>query len=155
MTPYIYMLAICLLCRLCSLWYMHMCAQVHESHDIMESFLIAHHRIVYCGRVSHVDSGLADMAGLPRQLALEVLSLPAEAKIAGGPPYLPGIHMGSEDPNSSSYTCVASALTIGLSLHDPTLPAYCLYYRVPEGSDSTADIPVTLLTSMVSPPSTL
>jgi hypothetical protein len=56
------------------------------------------------------------MAYLARQLGLDPLSLPAEAKIAGGPPYLPGIHMGSEDPNSSPHVWEALQSNI-LSSH--------------------------------------
>jgi hypothetical protein len=79
----------------------HMCAQVHESHDIMESFLIAHHLIVYCGRVSHVDSGLADMAGLASLLRASLVSVPHMLGFTGGDNE-PGVYKGS------AHTCPAS-----------------------------------------------
>lgn len=52
------------------------------------------------------------MAGLPRQLALEVLSLPAEAGVTGRPTQLPCIYGGSGDLNSGPNTCMTSTLTM-------------------------------------------
>lgn len=64
MAFYFFLLAnVCMGCNIA--WVrVHMCAHIHESYDIMEFFLMAHHLIIYIGRASHLDSGLADMAGL-------------------------------------------------------------------------------------------
>lgn len=88
---------------------------VYGSSRLMSAiFLVLFFHIRYSGRVSlsQANPVFANMVDFTGYLALRILSRPSQARIIGRPSYPSSSSMNSGDPNSGSFACTASDLTI-------------------------------------------